>query len=262
VREKLLALILFLPILTVSTSFAAEPSCALNRYSVRDGVLFRGVTPMKDTEIHEAGTQNALFWAVLSKESAGDAGVFFFAEDGICVNFLLLESVYECQGIIFSPDGERFVLERGSGVRPDLLFELYKFRGMKKEAEFAGIREQIGWIGNGRLVFTGIDEGIRDGGSFHGLGYGLRLSVVMYDAAARRTVILKEATDTENFSLLSVADDGSEAAVLEESVMSEKDWSEEGKIKRREVRIKLTQSAKKRFFPSYCPFGQNSSLVL
>jgi hypothetical protein len=133
---------------------------------------------------------------------------------------------------------------------------------MEKEAEFARIRGQIRWTGNGRFMFTGIDDGIRDGGSFHGLGYGLRLSVVMYDAAARRTVILKEATDTENFSLLSVADDGSEAAVLEESVISEKYWSEERKIKRREVRIKLTQPAKKRFFPPYWPFGQNSSLIL
>ncbi|MDR1875736.1 MAG: hypothetical protein LBQ90_12090, partial [Synergistaceae bacterium] len=39
----------------------------------------------------------------------------------------------------------------------------------------------------------------RWGGFFHGPGYGLRLSAVLYDASADALVVLREATATQNF---------------------------------------------------------------
>jgi hypothetical protein len=125
-----------------------------------------------------------------------------------------------------SPDGRRFVLAMGSGMRRDVIFEVYG-EGSEKIAEFPGIRGDLQWIDPVRFVFTRID-GIREGGSFHGLAYGLRLSVAMYDTIAREEIVLKKATDRSNFTLMAANADGDVVSVFEESVAFEEDWSDEG----------------------------------
>jgi hypothetical protein len=78
-------------------------------------------------------------------------------------------------------------------------------------------------------------------GAFRNLGYGLRLSVTMYDTAAKEAVILKNATDTQNFSLLSVSGDSGEMKLLiaEQRVSRERDWDNEAKIQNLEIEIEI-----------------------
>jgi hypothetical protein len=170
--------------------------------------------------------------------SENETGVWFFAEDGACLTFLPLEAEYECQGIIFSPDGEKFLLESGSPMRPDMTFVLYELPSMEKKTEIPGMRGNAVWIDHMRFVMTRIDD-IRGGGSFANLGYGLRVSVVMHDSAASETVVLKEATDTRNYWLMEIIEDGEVLSVIEESVKSQDDWSDEEKTDEREIRVEV-----------------------
>ena len=61
--------------------------------------------------------------------------------------------------------------------------------------------------------------------------------MVMHDAAASRTTVLKEATDTKNYWLSSVRDGA--VTVWEDSVKSEKDWGDEDKIEGREITVEI-----------------------
>jgi hypothetical protein len=109
---------------------------------------------------------------------------------------------------------------------------------MEKTAELAGVCGSFAWVDGVRFLFTRIDD-IREGGSFPGLGYGLRVSAVMYDTAISEEIVLKKATDKQNFWTGKVSSDGTSVTVTEESVKSEKDWSNENKIKKREIKVKI-----------------------
>ena len=148
------------------------------------------------------------------------------------------------QGVVSSPDGEKFVLVSGSGIRPDMFFEVYGETDGKREklAEFAGVRGQLAWVDPLRFVFTLIDEGdddIREGGRFHGLMYGLYLSVAVYDTATKEMTVLKKATETQNFSFGEVVENGNAVTVLEESVKSQEDWADEEKIETRRIHVEI-----------------------
>ncbi|MDR1020592.1 MAG: AmmeMemoRadiSam system protein B [Synergistaceae bacterium] len=236
VKSALVAMAAFF--ICVADSAGAEVN--LDAYTLSDGgAVFLGGRPVSDMAVSEADAGKVRNWVVLSenKDAGADAtGVFFFGEDGRCVGFLPLENENECQGILFRPDGEFFVLVTGSGVRMDMFFNVYRLDGMEKTAEFAGLRDTLVLLGPSRFMFTRID-GIREGGSFPGLGYGLRLSAVIYDTSFLNEIVLKEATDKQNFRTGEVSEDESSVTVTEEFVGSEKDWRDEGKIKTREIRV-------------------------
>ena len=65
---------------------------------------------------------------------------------------------------------------------------------------------------------------------------GVALAYLTLEDAAGYTV-LKEATDTQNFILISVSDD--DVSILEKSVKSVKDWSDEDKIFDREISVPI-----------------------
>ena len=67
------------------------------------------------------------YWAVFANEDKDEAVVCFFPSDGAGVAYLSIEGVNACQGIFFSPDGKRFLLMEGSGIRLDMTYALYEF---------------------------------------------------------------------------------------------------------------------------------------
>jgi hypothetical protein len=233
--------------LPVAESGAANTADApdISVFTLKDGRVYKEDAEIDARSVGEvpSGVEGPLrYWAAFGPDaskavSENETGVWFFSGSGEALTFLPLESEYECQGIIFSSDGERFLLESGSGMRPDMTYILYKLPAMEKSAEIAGLRENAVWIDPMRFVMTRIDD-IRDG-SFANLGYGLRVSVVMYDSAASETVILKEATDTRNYWLMEVIEDGGALSVIEESVKSQDDWGDEGKTEEREIRVEI-----------------------
>ncbi len=212
-------------------------------YSLRDGRVFLDEKAL-DCEVHEvpAGLDNGItHWAVIGKGFSEDVtqeetGVWFFGPEGMIVTFIPLESENEYQDLLWSPAGDRLVLARGSGIRPDLFFDVFG-EGMEKIAEFSGLRGEAAWLEDGmRFVFTRIDD-IREGGCFPGLSYGLKVSAVLYDSALEETIPLKEAGETRNYTFLSVSPDGMEIRISETAVLSPDGWSDMEKWKEREVTV-------------------------
>jgi hypothetical protein len=220
----------------------------IGAFALKDGRVYKNDTEL-DCEANEIPSQvegPIRFWSAIDdnvseRVSENEAGVYFFAADGVCLTFLPLEAAsYSCQNLLFSPDGERFLLMEGSGVRPDMTYILYELPDMEKKTEIGGLREEHPfWIDPMRFVMTRIDDGIREGMSFANLSYGLRLSVVMVDASVSETTVLKGATDTANYTMYEVTDDGNVVTVIEESVKSEKDWAVEDQIETREIRVEI-----------------------
>ncbi|MEA4881300.1 MAG: hypothetical protein VB045_07475 [Synergistaceae bacterium] len=212
-------------------------------FVLTDGRVVLDGTPL-GCEVHEAppGLENGIAgWAVIGMETSDtvteeETGVWFFGAEGQFVTFIPLESENEYQGLLWSPAGDRLVLVRGSGMRPDVFFELYA-EGMEKKAEFSGMLGQIEWLEDGmRFVFTRIDD-IREGGAEPGVSIGWKLSAILYDSAIEEAIPLKESTNTKNFSFDSVSEDGENLVLYEMSVKSTKDWGNEDKMKEREITV-------------------------
>ena len=212
-----------------------------------DGALAAGVeaTGTEDDEAEvieaevnevEAGPLRA--WAVLDRgdEEGGLVALLFFGEGGACLGALALENATDAQEVVLRPDGGAFVLVGGSAVRPDITYSVYRFEGMELLAALDGLRGTLVWVDPVRFMFTRIDD-IREGGSFPPLGYGLRLSAVVYDTSLGAATVLREATDTQNFWSGEAAGDGRSATVNEEYVDSAEDWGDEGKIMNRPLEI-------------------------
>jgi hypothetical protein len=108
---------------------------------------------------------------------------------------------------------------------------------MEKKTEIPGIRGAV-WVDPVRFVLTRIDD-TRDTEDGVYSAYSLRVSVVMYDAAASETTVLKEATDTKNFWFDEVTNDGGALRIRESSVESEKDWGDEEKISERAIEVEI-----------------------
>ncbi|MDR0355097.1 MAG: hypothetical protein LBJ64_05110 [Deltaproteobacteria bacterium] len=216
----------------------AEPP-NLSAFQLKDGKVHKNGTAL-DCEINEVAEVEEgpiRFWSVFGPSAhetvrENETGVWFFSAEGACLTFVPLDSDLELQSVSFSPDGSRFMLARGGGVRPVVTFEIYG-EGTEKVAEFSGIRDDFQWIDPVRFVLTQVGDDIREGGTFANLSYGLRLSVVMHDLATGETTALKEATDTANFSFRGLADNGTKASIVESSVRSEADWGDEDKIEER-----------------------------
>ncbi|MDR1622940.1 MAG: hypothetical protein LBS00_11250 [Synergistaceae bacterium] len=212
-------------------------------FSLKDGRVFKGDEEL-DCEVNDVPKEiegPIRHWSVIGTGTSdvvkeNETGVWFFASGGEFLAFAPLENENECQDIVFSPDGASLVLVTGSGMRPDMFFEVYG-EGMEMIAGFSGIRGALAWIDSARFVFTAIGD-IREG-RFANLGYGLRFSVSMYDVPARQLIVLKEATETQNYSLWEVIEDGNAVTVIEESVKSEKDWGDEEKTETREIRVEI-----------------------
>jgi dipeptidyl aminopeptidase/acylaminoacyl peptidase len=228
---------------SVSESAAKNVPPEAVAYSLKDGSAWRGEEELgcEIYEIPEGIANGIVHWAAVGTGTSEtvtqeETGVWFFDGKGGVAAFIQLESENEYQGIAWSPAGDRLILVRGSGVRPDMFFDLYG-PGMKKQAEFPGLSDGIQWLDDARFVFTRIDEDIREGGSFLNLGYGLRLSTVLYDSVPSKTIVLKEATDTQNFSFAEISNDGKNIVISEEYVKSPEDWGDEEKIQQREVTV-------------------------
>ena len=229
--------------LMIAPEDAGGKELRTDAFALVNGRVQKDGTPL-DCEVYDipSGLDNGIAnWAVIGTGTSDavtekETGVWFFGSEGEFMTFIPLDNENEYQDLLWSPAGDRLILVRGSGARPDMFFDVYA-EGMEKQAEFSGLREEIAWLDDGmRIVFTRID-GIREGGAFPGLSYGLQLSVVLYDSAVEETIPLKEASVTKNFSFVSVSEDGEKITILETSVRSPKDWAGEEKINEREISV-------------------------
>ncbi|MDR0882923.1 MAG: hypothetical protein LBP55_10390 [Candidatus Adiutrix sp.] len=246
-EEKRFAAII--PRLETSLALAASGEIGqgeLNKaaFSLKNGRVRKDGKEL-DCEIYEMprGIDNGIkTWAVIGTETSDtitqrEAGVWFFGGEGDFMTFIALESENEYQDIVWSPAGDRLVLVRGSGVRPDMFFDVYG-EGMEKQAEFSGMRGEIQWIDSGRIGFTRIDD-VRDSGDGVYSPSLLRLSAVLYDSAINEATVLKESTDTQNYRFNGISKDGESIVISEYYVKNPKDWADEEKVKDRKITVPM-----------------------
>mgnify|MGYP000985380367 CR=1 FL=1 len=240
-RRKLFATVLMALLCALALVWAgcaaAEPAPVPKGFALEDGRVTREGTAL-ESEVYNVpdGLDNGIAcWSVVGSESSEalreeETGVLFFGADGKCVAFIPLDSELEYKDLVWSPDGGRFVLVTG-GSRPDVFFTLFTVggEGMEKGAEFDALLGCFAWLDPYRFVLTRIDDA-RDTESGVFSVLALKLSVVLYDAAAEEEMVLKEADETRSYIFQSVSEDESTINLLELSVKSPKDWDDEEKV--------------------------------
>jgi hypothetical protein len=223
---------------------AADGTAGLSAFALKDGKVYKGGEAL-DCEVNEIPDAEGpvRYWSVFDQETSeevteGESGLWFFAADGKSSAFLPVDSelIGAVQNVIFSPGGERFLLETGPQYQPEAVYGVYETAVLEKKAEVDGVKGAV-WIDPKRFVMTRID-GARDVPEpSPGRAFAYRASVVMYDAAASETAVLKESTDTKSYWLGEVIEEGGALSVREESVESEKDWGDEEKTGAREITV-------------------------
>jgi len=208
-------------------------------FSLKDGKVYKYNREIDGVvwELAQKTKGSARFWSVLDPESAPK--VYFFSSEGAYLKFVPVEYESDVQDVIMSPGGGAFVLVGGSGMRPDVFFNVYSWEGAEKKAELRGMRGELEWFDEGRFAYTRIETGGVREGSFLNLAYGLRLSAAVYDVATKKETVLKEATETQNFYFSGLTDDGKNIQLTEEYVESPKDWGDEEKTKERKIKVPI-----------------------
>lgn len=207
------------------------------KYVVDEGLLFMvdgdSRKQVDGAEVVEEQTEAGRIYWLAADPDAGDdyekmykgwkGGVYFFGDDGKFISFLETPDA-PMSYVRFSPDGRRFVLDRGTYVVRDYI--LYTFDGLAPEKTFLGMGE-LKWIDSDRFAFAIIDE--EKGPRAENADIRGWLSVVVYDAAADLLTTAAEATETEDYTLYEVDAENEELTVTKYSVKDEKDWVDEDK---------------------------------
>ena len=229
-------------VFTLFLSLAAGCSYAADfPFTVKGGRLLRDGEELACEVFKVRGNAAAAYWCLLEPDLHGvaedEAGLWLFSADGRICGGIHFEAGEARPEITFSPGGCSYVITTGSSSRPDVFLHV-SGRDGEKAMELRGLRDGLMWIDPLRVVYTRID-GPRENGSFAGLGYALKVSVAMYDTAAREETTLKEADARNNFWLTDLTKDAARAVVTEESVKSEGDWDDAEKIGYREIKVDI-----------------------
>ena len=255
-----MALISFAPAPLV-LSAAAEEGPDAGAFSIKNGIAFKNDAKI-DAEVcamPEGISNGILSWAVFGESTLTEAemGIWFFGENGKYNSFVPLDFQAECQDVLWSPSGGWFVLMSGPDGGPWSAYADYRLwkadvNGMRKTAEFNGVRDQIAWLPDGERFVYARADGTRETPGGDSDPYAPRVSAVLHDPATGKEIALKEATETQNYYLGGSPWDGEpriaklvgdNVALSEEYVESPSDWGEEGmeagKYKKREVEVPL-----------------------
>ena len=235
-KKFLIFLIAVVMAFTASPVFAAQDGPP---YSVKDGRVYADGEEL-DAEVYEApkGLDNGIkYWAALEGGDESETGVWFFTSDGQANGFIPLDSPYEYQDLLWSPDGGQLLLATGSGMRADMFFTLYG-EGMEQKVEIPGVRGSAAWVDPLRFVLTRIDDPRADEDGVILEYESYKTSAVLYDSAADDETILGESSGTQDFAIGEVTDDG-KIVIIESYVDSPKDWADEDKIKTRETTVEV-----------------------
>jgi hypothetical protein len=247
------ALIVCAPVAFAESSDTGDDLPDLGAFSIRDGRVFKNDTEIGSQvyEMPEGITSVIERWAVFGADTSdavaeNETGIWFLG--GMYDYFIHLDSEHEYQDLLWGSGGA-FILVLGNESGAEVTCQYWEIEfgdgestAMTKKAEFTGVRGEIGWLPDEgvRFAFTRID-GPRETEDGEYDPYALKLSAVVYDPSVKEEVVLKEATDKQNFRFSGFSDGG--VVIIEETVESEKDWGQEGfdggKIKEREITVEV-----------------------
>ncbi len=161
-------------------------------------------------------------------------GVHFYSDSTKKFSFLPLEKGREINGIHFSPDGKRLIIESPG---EDITLTLYTFADLELHFEAKKVEMVPMWVDPARFIYSryepGTSRGVPDDYADEWI------SLVIYDVLSEKEAVLKAATKTSNFSLLYLNEKGD--IVADESwVKSAEDWADpENKVKSREIVVPI-----------------------
>lgn len=237
-------------VMAFSVTAAAADAPDTGAFSVKNDRVLKNGAELDCDEVYAMpeGIENGVaHWALFNESTSTEAemGVWFFGEDGEYSAFIPAEIQAGHQEILWSPAGDWFALVSGPGDGPwggHATYELWALggeggEGPHKIADFSGMREHFAWMPDGaRVVFARLD-GDRDMPDGSVDPYAPKVSAALYDPATGEEIVLKEATETQNYYLGDidwenavrvVKLDGNDIVLNEESVKSPQDWGGEG----------------------------------
>ena len=171
-------------------------------------------------------------------ESEGlERGLFFYREQTGRYSFLPFEEE-SVNDVHFSPDGEMFIVEgAGEYAMYDFSLELFDFDGFKSQFKTMKAAFPPQWLDVRRFAFSRFEPGTSRGRPDDYPDEWM--SIAMYDATAGEEVVLKAATQTEEFMMDGFDDETGELVIIKFSVRNEKDWADEEKQEVEEMRVSL-----------------------
>ena len=223
-----------------SAAFADE-----ERYFLRDQRNYR-VHPDETEDFLEEetpefwATEKGIYsWIVVDPEfsdamQGSESGIYFFDEQENPRGFLPLEGAAYCS-VIFSPDGERFILSCGTDVSQDFL--LYTLENLEQKSSFRGLASPV-WVDFARFAFTQDDAAKGSRGKALDQQEGW-LSVVFYDVLMEELLPLAEATETQDYMLIGVETEDETLRILERFVDDPENWDHEECIQDREMTVPI-----------------------
>ena len=198
-------------------------------------------TLLNEEEPGWCATESGTFsWILVDPElsdamEGSESGIYFFDESGMFWDFLPLEGAAYCD-VSFSPDGERFLVSRGTDVSQTLF--LYTFADMKRHTAFDIVGPAV-WMDFARFAFTLDDgeKGRRGDALDQQEGW---LSVMVYDCFMEELFPVQEATETQDYMLIGIdVDQQGVLYILERSVEGVEGWNDENAIEDREFSVPI-----------------------
>jgi hypothetical protein len=220
-------------------ALAAEES-----YELKDGAIYRvrggKRQAVEDVEASEevVGGKGYYWFAVSPELSEGMTGskdgVWFFNGAEKPLGFVPFDDAGMCAGAWLSPDFSQVVLDAGTG--PLREFTLFDFKTKKAKKTFEG-SDPLAWIDNTRFAFTftHTEKDLRPTDEVD-ISWN---SVAVYETAEgmEGQTIVKEATETKNYTFMSADLDEQKLVINETSVKKESDWGNEDKMESNEITV-------------------------
>ncbi len=223
-----------------SAAFADEET-----YFLRDQRVYRVYPDGTEDFLEEEtpgfwATENGIYsWIVVDPEfsdamQGSESGIYFFDEQENPRGFLSLKGAAYCN-VIFSPDGERFILSCGTDASQN--FILYTLEDMEQKASFRGIGSPV-WVDLARFAFTQDDAAKGSRGEALDQQEGW-LSVMFYDVFMEELFPLAEATETRDYMLIGVETEDETLRILERFVEDPENWEHPETIEDREMVVPI-----------------------
>ena len=169
------------------------------------------------------------------KEMRGEAkGLHFYSEHTKEYSFLPFDEDASINGVHFSPDGERFIVEFVEyGENSNIGLAEYTFADLAPHFATEHAAMPPLWVDRGRFVYSRYEPGTSRGLPEEYANEWV--SLVLYDVFFEEETMLKEGTETSSFFLLYFNEEGD--IVADESwVESTDDWADpENKMNSREI---------------------------
>jgi hypothetical protein len=232
----------FASVLVFALAFCSAAAFAASEpFAVKDREWFRqDGGKLSDAPVPNGGEETQagwMHWLFAAPETSGEAkgaerGIYFYSAQTKKYSFLPRESG-GVNAVHFSPDAEMFIVESvAEGETNNITLELYAFAGMTSRFKTVKAAVPPHWIDAGRFAYSRFEPGTSRG---RPVDYTNEwMSLAMYDSVAHEETVLKKATETSDFTLAGVSDDGL-IVVWEEYVDSPKDWADPDKAKNREL---------------------------